>query len=144
MSARTCVECGLAFDLSRFVPRQNAQYDELPTMAEVWRQPRCRECNKLYHRRRRFFHDTILRLAEMNGVDARSVRRSVLRVIEVKHSAEASRALRTFRKAAGEFNASLPPERSDVHRHGVRVVLAPSEILDAPTQTLLPLKGLST
>src|SRR5690606_20104629 len=105
-------------------------------------QPRCRECNKLYHRRRRFFHDTILRLAEMNGVDARSVRRSVFRVIEVKRSAEASRALRTLRKAAGEFNASLPPERSDVERHGVSVVLVPREILGGPTQAMLPLKGL--
>jgi hypothetical protein len=70
MSARTCVECALTLDLSWFVPRHNRQYEGLPSMDEVLRQPRCRECNKVYHRRRALFLRCIATEARRHSVAA--------------------------------------------------------------------------
>ena len=138
MSGRTCVECRLTFDLSKFVPRHNAQYDHLPTMAEVRRQPRCRECNKIYLRRRGLVRGRIANLARGHGAVVRARSRSAFRVIEVERSGVGRRALRNLRETVREFNDGLPDDRCDDSMHGINVVTVPV----AATQRLLfPLEG---
>lgn len=111
-------------------------------MGEVWRQPRCRECNKLYLRRRSLFRGRMARLAEQHGVVVRPRPRSVFRVVEVERSDAGRKVLRALRKAAREFNASLPEDRCELDRHGMKVVLGQPEDLDAAQQALFPLEGL--
>jgi hypothetical protein len=138
MSGRTCVECRLIFDLSKFVPRRNAQYEHLPTMAEVWRQPRCRECNKIYLRRRGLFRGRIANLARGHGAIVRARSRSAFRVIEVESSGAGRRILRELRKIVHEFNNGLPDDRCDVSMHGISIVT----VSIAATQRLLfPIEG---
>lgn len=124
----------MVFPLSKFVPRHNSQYDERPAMNEVIRQPRCRECNKLYSRRRSLFNGKLSRLAEELGVVIRARPKSVFRVIEVKRSKEDRKVLRALRKVTAEFNDSLPVDRCEVDKHGVKVELAPSAGSDSHKQ----------
>jgi len=138
MSAQTCVECGLTFDLSKFVPRLNVQYEDLPTMDEVWRQPRCRDCNRIYGRRRSLFLGRIAALAEQHGVYLRARPHSVYRVVEVEDSDRGRRALGAVQQVVRAFNGSLPDDRCDVGRHGITVISVP---IAAAKQTVLPLDG---
>jgi hypothetical protein len=126
MSARTCVECGLMYDLSQFDPRHNSQFESLPAMDKVRRQSRCRECNKIYSRRRALVGGRMAGLARGHGVIASARSGSVFRIVEVEGSGECSGALLELRQAAREFNASLPEDRCDVERHGITIESVPA------------------
>lgn len=139
MTARTCVECGLTLDLSRFVPRHSSEYERLPAMGEIWRQPRCRDCNKLYLRRRALFLGRIAELARRHDVVVRPRPRSAYRIVEVEESASARRASRALRTVARAFNASLPDDRCEVERHGITVRSMPVAVSRAMQQTFFGL-----
>jgi hypothetical protein len=116
-----CPECGTWDYDAGYVPRNNSDFED-GDGANARRQSRCPECNSCYGRRRNFVNGRFQRLADAVGVRVEAQPRSVYRIVNVL-DVPAARTRRRLDEAVTAFNASLPPDRSNVDRHGIRLAL---------------------
>src|ERR1041385_773596 len=141
VAARHCVECGFLYPLSEFVPRDNSQYDELHMMTKVFRQPRCRLCNKTYGRRRVFLKKTLAPLAEASHLEIHPKKGTSYRIIEIPSLGVSVEDWTRWTKLVEEFNRSLPDERSEIDVHGIRLEKVPARTKPAFEQMIIRLES---
>ena len=129
-NSERCAECHICKDLSKFHPRKKEQADAALSRGEVWLQPRCRDCSRIYGNRVRAFR-RLRKVAERDGLELLHSPGSCYRIWNVRLPSGLSNVPSTIREGIGAFNAALPDDRCDVARHGVtlRMIRQPDPVM---------------